>query len=322
MRRILITGATGFVGRHAAVALRARFGPGAVLHGLARKAGAVPLPEGVVPVPADLADRRAVAAILRDLAPTDILHLAAQASVAGGAARPLAAWEANVGNLIILAEAILAQCPAANLFFVSSGEVYGRAFLPGQPVSEAVPPAPVGPYATTKRVGEQLLTDVLGAAAGRLVILRPFTQIGPGQDERFAVASFAAQIARIEAGLTPPVLEVGNLAARRDILDVRDVAEAYADLVAAADGLDKTSLYNICSGRARAIESVLSGLAALARARFEVRIAPDRLRPSEIPIACGDAAALASAIGWRPRRVLDETLADVLDDARARLGRG
>ena len=137
--------------------------------------------------------------------------------------------------------------------------------------------------------GEQLLRDLLPRIGVKLVVLRPFNHIGPGQDERFVVASFAGQIARIEAGLVPPCLEVGNLSSYRDFLDVADVAAAYADLIGRAESLPDGSVFNISSGQPRTIASVLEDLRARARVPFEIRVAPERVRPAEIPLAAGDA---------------------------------
>jgi GDP-4-dehydro-6-deoxy-D-mannose reductase len=133
------------------------------------------------------------------------------------------------------------------------------------------------------------------------------------------VPSYAAQIARFEAGLASPVLEVGDLSTRRDFMDVRDVVDAYAELIAASDRLERVCLYNLCSGQARTSESLLSELGALSRVPFEIKVARDHLRASEIPSACGDASAIAARIHWRPRRSLRDTLGAVLDHARAGL---
>ena len=155
----------------------------------------------------------------------------------------------------------------------------------------------------------------------RLVILRPFNQVGAGQDERFVLPSFAGQIARIEAGLVPPVLEVGNLAAERDFLPVGDVVRAYAELIARGVDIADGSVFNVASGRPRSIASVVSDLRRHARVAFEVRVAADRMRASEIPVAAGDATRLRLATGWTPRGDWDAAIADVLEHARARLGR-
>lgn len=109
--------------------------------------------------------------------------------------------------------------------------------------------------------------------------MRPFNHIGPGQDERFVVASLACQIARIEAGLSDPVLEVGDLSARRDFLDVGDVVAAYAAVIRRTDDFETASIFNVGSGRARPVSELLDGLRERARVPFEIRIAADRLRP-------------------------------------------
>ncbi|MGH1590746.1 GDP-mannose 4,6-dehydratase [Methylobacterium phyllosphaerae] len=202
---------------------------------------------------------------------------------------------------------------------MSTGEVYGSAFLAGHALSEAAEPLPRNTYARSKWVGEQLLRDLLPRIGVKLVVLRPFNHIGPGQDERFVVASFAGQIARIEAGLVLPCLEVGNLSSYRDFLDVADVAAAYADLIGRAESLPDGSVFNISSGQPRTIASVLEDLRTRARVPFEIRVAPERVRPAEIPLAAGDAACLHAVTGWEPRVPWDESLTRVLDDARARL---
>ncbi|MGT2479927.1 GDP-mannose 4,6-dehydratase [Methylobacterium oryzae CBMB20] len=135
------------------------------------------------------------------------------------------------------------------------------------------------------------------------------------------MASFAGQIARIEAGLVPPSLAVGNLSSYRDFLDVADVAHAYADLIGRADSLADGSVFNISSGEPRTIASVLDGLRARARVPFEIRVAPERVRPAEIPLAAGDAGRLHAATGWQPHVDWDLSLTRVMDDARARLAR-
>lgn len=165
-----------------------------------------------------------------------------------------------------------------------------------------------------------MLLDILARTDVRLVILRPFNHTGPGQDERFVVPSFAGQIARIEAGLSPPRLEVGNLTAQRDFLDVADVARAYVDLIASAESLPSGTILNICSGQPRSIESILNDLSALALRPFTVAQAPDRMRPSEIPIAIGDAGSIQAAIGWAPSINWAKTLSDVLAAARSAIG--
>lgn len=315
MKRILVTGAAGFVGRHALAALSAGAAASDRILGIGRGTPAS-LPDGVAYRQVDLLDEAALSACVAAFRPTDVLHLAAIASAQQSADAPGETWRVNLIGLLNLIKAVARSASGAGFFFVSSGEVYGRAFLAGHALTEDARPEPQGAYATSKWFGETILYDALARSNVRLVILRPFNQIGPGQDERFVVPSFAGQIARIEAGLVPPVLEVGNLAAERDFLTVGDVVQAYVDLIGRGTEIVDGSVFNIASGRPRSIESVLSDLRRHARIPFDVRVAKDRMRPSEIPVAAGDATRLTEATGWVPRGDWDATLADVLAHAR------
>jgi GDP-4-dehydro-6-deoxy-D-mannose reductase len=195
------------------------------------------------------------------------------------------------------------------LLLVSSAEVYGNAGDDETPVSEERPAAPATPYGRSKAAAE------LAGARDDLdiVIARPVPHTGPGQSEDFALPSFAGQIARIEAGQAPPVIKVGNLAARRDYSDVRDVADAYARLLHLTGG---PRLFNIATGTAHEMSSILERLLALATCEIAVEVDPSRMRPADIPLLVGSAERLGEATGWRPTRSLGETLADVLDAAR------
>lgn len=316
MRRILITGASGFVGCHALDAFHRTFAESEIL-GVGRRA-ASPVPGGVAYRALDLDDRTAVRQIISDFQPTAVLHLAAQSSVARADRSPFEAWRINLGGLYHLVEALDRRGSACSFVFASSGEVYGRAFLQALPVTEDVLPEPIGAYARSKRLGEQLLIDSLSDTCIKVQILRSFNHIGPGQSVDFAIASFAQQIARIEAGLCPPIVEVGNLSTRRDFLDVHDVVDAYARVVREADTLPAGSVFNVSSGQARTIESALAALQTLSARTFDVRVRADRARPSEIPTAFGNAGRLQRATGWRQTVDWTTSLQRVLDDARQR----
>jgi GDP-4-dehydro-6-deoxy-D-mannose reductase len=147
------------------------------------------------------------------------------------------------------------------------------------------------------------------------VLTRTFHHTGPGRGEAFAESSFARQLAEIEAGLRPPVLRVGNLDAVRDFADVRDVVRAYWLLLEKGEG---GAAYNVCSGKGRPVRHLLDVLLAASNARVEVRVDPDRLRPSDVPAQVGDPSRLRAATGWEPRIPLERTLRDLLDDWRAR----
>jgi GDP-4-dehydro-6-deoxy-D-mannose reductase len=190
---------------------------------------------------------------------------------------------------------------------VSSAQVYQRS---DEPIDEDTPLVPATPYGLSK-----LAQDRLAAAAVRddhldVVIARPFNHAGPRQSPAFAVASFARQIARIEAGLDPPELRVGNLDARRDLTDVRDVVEAYVRIM---EGAPAGRPYNICSGRAWRVGDLLEELRHMSTVRIRVEVDPARLRPQDIPVIQGDASRLQADLGWSPRVPVEQTLHDTLE---------
>jgi GDP-4-dehydro-6-deoxy-D-mannose reductase len=198
---------------------------------------------------------------------------------------------------------------------VGSAEEYGPVGPEEMPIREDAPLRPASPYAVSK-VAQGALALLYGPAGGlRVVLARPFHHTGPGRGEAFAESSFARQIAEIEAGRQPPVLKVGNLEAVRDFADVRDVVRAYWMLLEkGAAG----AAYNVCTGRGRRIRDLLDRLLAASSARVEVRVDPERLRPSDVPAQVGDPSRLRAATGWEPRIPLERTLLDLLDDWRAR----
>ncbi len=315
-RHILITGAAGFVGRHVIQALGPLMGMNDRIFATRLRNDGIELP-GVEWHELDLLDVPRIDAVVAEVNPTHVLHLAAASSVAQSISAPVNTWHVNLVGTLNLGSAIARLAPAATLLFVSSGEVYGRSFQAQGALSEDATPRPINVYARSKYAGELMLADVI-TGAGRLVVLRPFNHIGPGQDERFVAASLAGQVARIELGLVVPTISTGDLSSERDFLDVRDVARAYAQLITSSEQLPAKSTYNICSGRTHPVSDLLEGLRHLAHVPVEVRTDPARLRPNEIPRACGDCSAIEAAIGWRPRYSFEDTLIAVLKDARNR----
>lgn len=315
-RRILVTGAGGFVGRHVAEALARRLAPGStVLAGL-RNAEAAPA--GTAPVSLDITDAAACRAVLREARPDAVVHLAAIAAVQEARADPGRCWRVNLDGTRHLAEAVLAEVPEARFLFVSSSEVYGGTFKRGTaPLDEDAVLDPTNPYAASKAAAD-LLVGQMARDGLRAVRLRPFNHTGPGQSDAFVVPAFAAQVARIEAGLQPPVLRVGNLEALRDFLDVRDVAAAYA---AAATGpeLAPGTILNIASGRPRSVREALDALVGLARVAVTVEPDPARMRPNDTPFAVGDSTRAHDLLGWRPAIAWETTIADTLEDWRRRV---
>lgn len=299
---ILVTGATGFAGSH----LLERLPAGSRVMAWARPGGR-PAGRAAASIewrPVDLLDRTAVSEAIAQAAPSLIYHLAGAPHVGtsfDNPAEPLAINALGTHNLLT---ATGARAPGARVIVVTSAMVYAPS---AAPLSEDSGKVPQSPYGLSKLAQDRLAA--LAAGDGLDVIAaRPFNHTGARQAPSFAAAGFAQQITRIEAGLEPPVLRVGNLDAERDITDVRDVVDAYA--VIAARG-QAGAAYNVCSGRAWRIGDLLEGL--LKRARVPVRVEVDetRLRPVELPRLVGDNTRL-TALGWSPRIPLESTLDDLL----------
>ena len=306
--RVLVTGASGFVGGHLLAALRLA-GHDPIAAGGPR--------DGAPFVPLDILAPEAVRAVVDAAAPDAIVHLAGQAFVPQSLADPLGTFAINATGTVHLLEAVRAVRERGGstprVLIVSSAEVYGRHAPERMPLDEAAPLRPGNPYAASKAAAEACALAWSRAYGLDVLVARPFNHIGPGQDARFVVASFAAQLAAIAAG-GPRLMHVGNLDAQRDFLDVRDVAAAYAALIANGRSGE---VYNICSGRPVAIREVLRQLITIARVPVEIRDDPERLRPSDLPILSGDAGKLRAATGWEPRYALDASLRDAYAAVRA-----
>ena len=268
------------------------------------------LGERAVPADVDVLDADALREAVRAERPRAVVHLAAAASVSESWNRGAEAWQVNALGTVNLLDAVAVEVPEARVLAVSTAEVYGAA--QEVPTPEDAPVAPLSPYGASKAAAELACEQSRRADGLAVLITRSFPHLGPGQDERFAVGSWVLQVARAElAG--GGVLQVGDLTVRRDLLDVRDVARAYEALLDPAVPL---GTYNVASGRAWELREVVELLIGLAGCRIEVEQDPDRLRPSDIRVVCGDPSRLSEATGWSPQIPLEQTLADALDEAR------
>jgi GDP-4-dehydro-6-deoxy-D-mannose reductase len=300
-RRILVTGASGFVGGHLLPALRHAF------------------PEAeLVASSFDITDRAAVAATVRATAPDACIHLAAIASVPAAREDPERAWQVNLHGTLNLAQAMRANAPACLILFASSADAYGASFRSGNALDESAPLAPLNLYGATKAAAD-LALGALATEGLRVVRLRFFNQTGPGQSPAFAIPAFANQLARIAAGRQESVLHVGALDPHRDFLDVRDACAVYVRCLLHADALMPGTIFNIASGTPRRIGDVLDELIGLAGVTVRVEVEQLRLRPTDIPTATGDAGYAHRLLGWSPQIPWGQTLRDVLDDWDARV---
>jgi GDP-4-dehydro-6-deoxy-D-mannose reductase len=312
--KVLITGIAGFAGSHLA---ELALGEGAEVAGTVLPGAATDnlaaVQKDVALVPCDLTQPGAAAAVLRATRPDRVFHLAG-ASVVG------TSWALRADVLRTNLEATYQLLEGLRLhpvpcLLVSSGEVYGDVPEAEQPIAESRPPAPLSPYALSKACLELYAGYYARSEALPLVVVRAFNHVGPRQGPGFVWSDIARQVAAIERGERPPVLEIGTTSTRRDFTDVRDMVRAY--WLALADAAPGVTL-NAASGRAVTIREVLDGFLARAARPVEVRQAPRRLRPVDIPVLAGDATRLRRLTGWAPRIPLEQSLADVLDDWRRR----
>jgi GDP-4-dehydro-6-deoxy-D-mannose reductase len=263
----------------------------------------------------DLTTGEGLADALAKSGPDVVYHLAAQSSAALSFKKPELTFGVNVLGTVNLLEAVRRLTGKLRLLLVSSCEVYGP--NPGEgSMDERQPFSPRSPYAASKAAQEMACTSYAHSYGIDIVIARPFPHIGPGQSDSFALPSFAKQIAEIEAGLREPVVRVGNLEARRDFTDVRDVARAYRLLGGKGRGGEA---YNICSGSAVSVGEALGKMLGMAKVPIETRQDPDRLRPSDTPLLLGDNRKLVSETGWKPEHRVEESLRGLLEHWRQRI---
>jgi len=311
--RVLITGVTGFAGSHLAERLIAK---GGEVHGFAFEEPPYPnlaaVAERVTVHRGDIASLADLQGALDASRPDVVVHLAGQAVPTEAARDPVGAVRVNVvGTAAVLAA--VEDHDGVRVVIASSGEVYGE---PDRtPVDEDAPADPRNPYAATKLAAEALAREVGERRRRAVVILRPTNQIGPRQHPGLAASAFAKQIALAEAGLAEPVIRHGSLDARRDFLDVRDMADAYAR-AAEIDELG-THLFNVGTGHAVAISEILSALLDLARVPVRAEVDRSLVRHTASALAL-NASRFRARTGWAPRTELRTSLRDLLDDWRAR----
>jgi GDP-4-dehydro-6-deoxy-D-mannose reductase len=319
--RVLVTGVSGFAGGHLAEALLAV--GGADVAGTSRRAewpAALGHLAGRVPLyPCDLCDAGAVLALLRQVEPDQIFHLAGYADAGASFKDPGAAWAGNLTATRSLYEAVLHWAGQPRVLYVGSAMVYGEPEKPDQAYDESAPLRPASPYAASKAAADLASYEYAQASGLDIVRVRPFNHIGPRQSPRYAVAHFAKQVAAIEAGRQPPVLETGNLEPRRDLTDVRDMVDAYIRLLERGR---PGEVYNAGSGTVHSMQEVLDRLLALSRVAVAVRQRQDLVRATDVAVIRCDAGKLRRQTGWEPRRSLEQTLADTLGYWRGRMKTG
>lgn len=314
--RILITGYSGFAGRYLVAACHAHY-PEATLFGISPHPPILSAERNMPPIThldVDLRDSEQIRQAIARSRPEIVFHLAAQSSVVLSWSEPARTLEINAGGALHLFEALRAERLMPRIVLVGSGEQYGLVSPEENPISEDCLPRPANPYAVSK-VAQDLYGYQYFVAYGLPIVrVRPFNHFGPRQQAPFVVASFARQIALIEAGRAEPVLQVGNLQARRDFLPVQDVVRAY--LALAEDG-HPGEAYNIGAGSARSIEEMLTALLRLAAVPIKVVVNPALFRPADVPLLVANTTRLRSHTGWQPMVDFNAALKETLDYWRA-----
>jgi len=299
--RILVTGASGFVGGH----LLPRLAP-------AR-------PDAALLTPAlDVRDPAAVEETVSNCRPDVCVHLAGMSAVAAAQQDRESAWQVNLHGTLHLAQAILRHVPRCRLLFISSADAYGSSYRPDIRLSEQVALAPMNTYGATKAAADLALGSMVGQGL-QVIRLRPVNHTGPGQTPRFVVPAFARQVARIAAGMQEPVLNVGNIDTWRDFLDVRDVCAAYAACVGHCGSLKSGTILNIGSGKPRRIRDILMDLLRLAGVTAYIHADQFRVRADDLPVTAVDASCARDLLRWEPEISWEQTLQDVLNDWRTRI---
>lgn len=319
--RVLITGITGFVGSHLADYCLSLNMPIEIIgtcrwrsrrENIRHLDGAIDLRE------CDIRDASSVKGVLADTQPDRIFHLAAQSYVAASWNSPRETITTNVLGQLNILEAMRELGSKTFIQIAGSSEEYGLVRPDETPITEDNPLRPVSPYAVSKVAQDLLAYQYFQSYGLNVVRTRAFNHTGPRRGSVFVVSNFAKQIAEIEAGRREPVIYHGDLSPLRDFTDVRDIVRAYW---LSLDSCKPGEVYNIASGNAYLIESILAMLLENSNhcEDIELREDPERLRPSDVPVLQGDNSRFCDATGWAPEIPFEQTAKDLLDYWRDRV---
>lgn len=303
MRRVLITGGTGFVGTHLIRYLRAAI-PNIIVMASGPKP---PSAIGLEYYPVDIRKEEDVRSAVREIEPTEIYHLAGVSAVDRSWLDPRMTFEVNViGTYNLLAAAIGLASPP-RVLNVSTAQVYARS---NGPLKEESSLGPDNPYAASKAMAELLEVSFRKTKGGGIITSRSFNHTGPGQLPTFVLPSIAKQLAEMEIGLRPPILTVGNIDVRRDFTDVRDVVRAYTAL------LEKGRIgevYNVCSGIGIRVSDMIRQFQSICTRDVAIEVDPARVRLGENPQVVGDSTKITRETEWIPQIPINQTIRNLLD---------
>ncbi len=317
MRRVLVTGVTGFAGSHLVDYMLSRgdceiFG---IQRWRSRTENIEHFVGKITLMECDLRDASSTRDTLEKIRPEWIFHLAAQSFVPTSWTAPTESLTTNIIGQVNLFEAVRRLGLPCRIQLACSSEEYGMVLPNEVPIRETNPLRPLSPYAVSKVTQDLLGYQYWMSWKLDSVRTRGFNHEGPRRGPVFVASDFAKQIADIEKGRRAPVLSVGNLEARRDFTDVRDMVRAYW---LALEKCESGEVYNICRGQAWSIREVLDMLLGMTKTKIEVKQDPARLRPSDVPVLLGDNSKFVKATGWQPTIPFEQTLRDMLEYWRAR----
>lgn len=306
MSKGLVIGAAGFVGSYLIDEM----------HSCGMEACATKLPQEHLEHPyarvydLNILDKEAIVSLLLEIRPDYIFHLAAQSSVGLSWKNPGLTVDVNIKGSINVMDAVRELYYKPRVLLIGSGEEYGH-IRPGEtPIREENLLRPGNIYAATKACQNMIGSIYARAYDMQLMMVRSFNHIGPGQAPMFVVSDFCKQVAEIEKGLREPVMYVGNLAAKRDFTDVRDVVKAYVKLVVQGE---PGETYNMGSGHAVEIRKILNMIISMSVKEIRVEIDPNKIRPVDVPIIEADITKLHELTGWQPQIPLEQTIKETLD---------
>jgi len=317
--KVLITGITGFAGSHLADYILGEH-PDVEIYGIKRWRSRTDNIEHLVGrvklYECDLRDAFSVENVVAEIRPDRIFHLAAQSYVPSSWSAPSESLHTNILGQLNLFESIKRLKIDPRIQIACSSEEYGLVYEDELPIKETNPLRPLSPYAVSK-VSQDLLGFQYFRSFGLHVVrTRGFNHTGPRRGDVFVCSNFAKQIVTMEKGLEKPILKVGNLDARRDFTDVRDTVRGYWLSLERCDAGD---VYNISSGRTYKIKDVVDMLIKNVSIDIEIKIDPERLRPSDVPVLVGDNSKFHEKTGWKPEIPFEKTLSDLLDYWRAKV---
>ena len=307
MKKVLIIGAAGFVGNYLIDHIKKEYESWDLV---CTKIPSETINKDVTVYDLDITKKEEIDNLLKEVKPDYIFHLAAQSSVALSWKNPSLTIDINIKGTVNLLDSIRDLDTKPRVLLIGSGEEYGRVRENEIPINEENNTRPGNVYAITK-VTQNLIGKVYSDAYNLdIMSTRSFNHTGPNQAPMFVVADFCKQVADIENGKEEAVIRVGNLSAKRDFTDVRDVVRAYTLLMEKGK---KGETYNVGSGKAIEIQSILDTILSLATKEIKVEVDENKLRPIDVPIIEADITKLQSDTGWKPEIDLKRTIQETLD---------